>query len=280
MRTSVIVDPLSGREQVVSRLGMGCSRVGSLGNPVGPKALRALMERALDLGVCVFDTADIYGQGDSEREIGRALRRRRGEAFVITKFGKRFSPAMRLIRPLKPVIKPLLRARGASSAVTARRDGVMREDFTPERLELAFEASLRRLRFDYVDAVLLHGPPTSIYADAGVRALLIELQASGRVRHFGASCETWDDVGAALAIPGLSVLQLPLDLSDRLWASELGAEAARRGVAVFIREAMRLQPQLAPAAAVRTAAERPGPVCVIAGMSRQKHLDELVGVCS
>ena len=54
-------------------LGLGCSRIGSLGNPAPMRDMRALLERALELGVNLFDTADIYGQGDSEREIGRLL---------------------------------------------------------------------------------------------------------------------------------------------------------------------------------------------------------------
>src|ERR1700754_2140628 len=66
-------------------LGLGCSRIGSLGNPSPMHEIRALLERSLDLGVNLFDTADIYGQGDSEREIGRLLAGRRDRAFVVTK---------------------------------------------------------------------------------------------------------------------------------------------------------------------------------------------------
>ncbi len=104
----------------VSRLGLGCSQVGSFGNPASLAQSRALIRQALDLGVNHFDTADIYGQGDSERAIGQAIQGRRGEAFVVTKFGKRFSAKMRLLRPLKPLIKPLLRTRGAPSCCTDR----------------------------------------------------------------------------------------------------------------------------------------------------------------
>ena len=277
MRTAVVFDPASGAERTISRLGLGCSKVGSLGNPASGAELRALMHQAFDLGVTVFDTADIYGQGDSEREIGRALRDRRDQVFVITKFGKQFSPAMRLIRPLKPLIKPLLAMRGArgGSAVTAQREGVMREDFSPAWLRSAVEASLRRLRFDHVDALMLHSPPLAVFGDPGVAELFAALKTAGKVSHFGASCDSYADLEAALAIPGLSVLQLPLDVIEAAAVSGLSTQIAQRRIAVFAREVIRLQPDLDPVTAVARAAARPDVACVIAGTSRLAHLEQL-----
>lgn len=275
MQTSTIFDPVSGREQTVSKLGLGCSKVGSLGNPASPADLRALMRQAFDLGINVFDTADIYGQGDSEREIGRALRDRRDQVFVITKFGKRFSTAMSLMRPLKPMLKPLLALRGAGDAVTAKREGVMRENFSPEWLRRALDASLTRLRFDHVDAVLLHSPPLEVFGDPHVAELFADLKTSGKVTHFGASCDDWADFQAALAIPGLTVLQLPLDVIDKAAETGLGAQIAERRIAIFAREVIRLQPALAPVTAVSTCAMRSDVTCVVAGTSRLAHLQDL-----
>lgn len=279
MQTSIIADPTSRRTDKVSRLGLGCSKVGSLGNPTPMEDLRALMRLALDLGVNVFDTADIYGQGDSEREIGRLLAGRRDEAFVITKFGKQFSPAMRVIRPLKPILKPLLQMRGGGAGVSTQRDGVMREDFSPARFSRALEASLRRLKFDYVDAVLLHSPPLEVYADPGVAEALSALKASGKTRHFGASCDHWPEVEAAVAMPGLTQLQLPWDLVVQATETGLDGVMAERGIAVFAREVIRLQPDLAPLDAVARAAMRVDIACVIAGTSKPAHLRELARVC-
>ena len=143
-------------------LGLGCSRIGSLGNPVPMRDIRALLERSLDLGVNLLDTADIYGQGDSEREIGRLLAGRRDRAFVVTKVGKLFSRKMRLMRPLKPLLKPLLaRVKSAKGAVVGQRDANLATDFSPEHITAAAEDSLRRLGFDSVDALLLHSPPAT-----------------------------------------------------------------------------------------------------------------------
>src|SRR5688500_14762754 len=121
-------------------LGLGCSRIGSLGNPVPMRDIRALLERSLDLGVNLLDTADIYGQGDSEREIGRLLAGRRDRAFVVTKVGKLFSRKMRLMRPLKPLLKPLLaKVRSAKGAVVGQRDANLATDFSPEHITAAAE---------------------------------------------------------------------------------------------------------------------------------------------
>jgi aryl-alcohol dehydrogenase-like predicted oxidoreductase len=72
-----------------SVLGIGCSRVGSISNHVPVREIEATLEAAVQAGVNLFDTADIYGQGDSERTLARLLRRHREHMFVITKVGGR-----------------------------------------------------------------------------------------------------------------------------------------------------------------------------------------------
>ena len=280
MRTGLFKDPDTGAEIALSKLGLGCSKVGSFNNPAPTAQVRQVLARALDLGVTVFDTADIYGQGDSEREIGRAIRARRDQAFVVTKFGKLFSAKMRLLRPFKPVLKPVLRAMSAGAAVAAQRDGNMAEDFNPARFTAALDASLRRLRLDHVDAVLLHSPPAAAVRQPGVAEALAALRAAGKVRYFGVSCDDDACLEAALTLPGLSLLQLPMDVIDRAGANGLGRIIADRGIGVFAREVIRLQPQLKPVAAVAAAAARPDVTCVIAGTSSLAHLDMLAKACA
>jgi aryl-alcohol dehydrogenase-like predicted oxidoreductase len=279
MRMTPLVDPASGEIRMLSRLALGCSQVGSFGNRATPAQSRALIAAALDLGVNVLDTADIYGQGDSEREIGRVVRSRRDQAFVVTKFGKTFSAKMRMALPLKPILKPLLALRGGGAAVTAQRGGAMREDFTASRLRTAIEASLRRLGMDHVDAVLLHGPSVAVYADPAVRELLSSLKKEGKARHFGASCDQWEEIAPALTLPDLTLLQLPYDLIERLAGDPAGKAIADRGVAIMAREVIRLQPALPPVAAFAAAAARPEVATVVAGTGRLDHLTELAAAC-
>jgi aryl-alcohol dehydrogenase-like predicted oxidoreductase len=267
--------PAADRVKGVARLGLGLSRVGSLGNPASPAELRALMRRALDLGVVVFDTADIYGQGDSERELGRALAGRRDQAFVVTKFGKLFSPAARLLRPFKPVLKPLLKLKGAGAAVTAQRDGVMREDFTPARLAGALDASLRRLRMDHVDAALLHSPPLAVLNDPAMAPALTAIRRSGKARHVGVSIETGPELDAALALDGVTVLQIPYDLVPRLAEPAIARRIDAGELMVHAREVLRLQPDRPAAQALTAALANPRIAAALVGTSKIEHLEAL-----
>jgi len=137
----------------VSALGLGCMGFG------GRSSLRetqAITHRALDLGITLFDTADVYGnRGDSERWLGRALGPRRRDVVIATKFGGSMSP-------LDP---------GMSGAA-------------PARIVAAAEASLRRLNTDYIDLYQLHKPdPLTPLEDT--LAALDGLVRQGKVRFIG-----------------------------------------------------------------------------------------------
>ena len=257
-------------------LGLGCSRVGSLGNPMPMRDIRTLLERALELGVNLLDTADIYGQGDSEREIGRLLAGRRDRAFVVTKVGKRFSRRMRLMRPFKPLLKPLIaKAKLARSAVAGQRDANLATDFSPGHITAAAEASLRRLGFDSVDGLLLHSPPAAEITPAAGEALAA-LRKAGKVRHFGISCDDLPALKAALEIPGVELLELPLDVIDAAIETGLSDQISQRSIGVLAREVMRLQPGVPATEALRNAASRACVTSVVLGTSSVRHLEEAV----
>ena len=257
-------------------LGLGCSRIGSLGNPTPIRDIRALLERALDLGVNLFDTADIYGQGDSEREIGRLLSGRRDKAFVVTKAGKKFSRKMLMMRPLKPLLKPFLaRAGAAKSAVVNQRDANLATDFSPANIIAALDASLRRLRFEHVDALLLHSPPAGdIVPEVG--EALAALKKAGKVRYVGISCDDLAALEATLDIPGIELVELPLDVIDAAIELGLSDTLRKRRIGVLAREVMRLQPGVPPAKALQQAASRACVTSVILGTSSVRHLEEAV----
>ncbi len=136
----------------LSSLGLGCARIGSFGNTQGLRDSRRLVAAAIELGVTTIDTSNIYGQGDSERQIGLALAHLRDRVFLVTKAGRNFSAKMRALAPLKPILRPILAARRKSeggpttSLVTARRGAEMRADWKPAALAASLEGSLRRLR--------------------------------------------------------------------------------------------------------------------------------------
>lgn len=260
----------------ISKLGLGCSRVGSLHNSVPMPEIRSTLASALDLGVNLFDTSNIYGQGDSEREIGRVLGSRREEAFIVTKVGKTFSAKMRAIRILKPLLKPLIgRTSHGRAAVVSSRESNMGTDFAPASFAAALDASLRRLRVDIVDGYILHSPPAHVAADPAVGEALMALRRTGKVRHFGVSCDDLDTLRAATTMPGISIIEVPLDVLDAAYAEGLGDTLQSLNLIVLAREVIRFSPGLSPIEAVKKAAMRADVTSVVVGISRTAHLQQL-----
>src|SRR5215468_562109 len=143
-------------------MGFGGARIGGLLAQDGGRAtsLRTL-EAACDAGINFYDTADMYSQGESEILIGKAFRKKRDEVFIATKGGYRLPGRRRLIQLIKPFVKPIVQAIGLRRrAVPAALSGTMSQDFSADYLRKAVEASLRRLRSDYIDLYQVHSPPT------------------------------------------------------------------------------------------------------------------------
>jgi aryl-alcohol dehydrogenase-like predicted oxidoreductase len=146
--------PLGDTGIPVTVAGLGCN---NFGMRLDAAASARVVHAALDRGVNLFDTADVYGMGESERHLAAALKGRRSEAVVLTKFG---SPA----DPEHP------EHRGAS----------------PEHVRRAIEASLRRLEMDYVDVYMLHRPDPDTPIEATLEALQ-RLVEEGKVRAIASS---------------------------------------------------------------------------------------------
>ncbi|MBV8160386.1 MAG: aldo/keto reductase [Acidimicrobiia bacterium] len=167
----VQVGGANGPEMKMSAIGLGCWQFGSMEWGYGKEYLEKdaieIVHRALDLGVTLLDTAEIYGFGKSERAVGRAMQGRRDQAFVATK-----------VFPVLPVA-PVVEQRG--------------------------RASLRRLGVDTIDLYQIHQPnplvPLSSQMD-GMR----RLQQAGVVRHVGVSNFTLDRWRAAEAAHGSPVI--------------------------------------------------------------------------
>ena len=145
---------------------------------------------------------------------------------------------------------------------------------TPAAFGPSLDASLRRLATDRVDGFLLHSPPAAVARDPALGAALAALQAAGKVRHFGVSCDDAACLTAALTMPGLTLLQLPWDVIVAIDAASAAA-IRERGILVLAREVIRLQPGLAPAAAVKAAAAHPLVASALVGTTSRAHLDAL-----
>lgn len=260
----------------VSRLGLGGSKFGSFGNPAPAADSERLVRVALDLGVTVLDTANIYGQGDSERIIARAIAGRRDAAFVVTKAGQTFSAKYRALRIAKPVIRAVLARRGAGSGVTAQRGDAMRHDWRPRAIVTALEASLKRLRSDRVEAFLLHSPPPYVAADPELALALVAARAAGKALRIGVSCDDLATLDAALDQPAYEMFELPWDVVAALGPR---ADAIRaRGHLVLAREVVTQQPGLSAAQAVARAIAHPAVDCTVVGTGKAEHLRALAAI--
>ena len=188
----------------VSTVSFGAWAIGGTWGPVEDQQSLAALHRALDLGVNFFDTADVYGDGRSERLMAQ-LRRERGEQFhVATKAGRRLDPHI--------------------------ASGYNRQNLT------AFvERSLENLQVDALDLLQLHCPPTEVYYMPEVFGELDDLVQAGKIRYYGVSVEKVEEALKAIEYPGVRTVQIIFNIFRQRPAELFFKEAMRRQVGVIVR---------------------------------------------
>ena len=169
----------TGRD--VSVVGLGCWQLGADWGQVEDADALAVLHAAVDAGVTLLDTADVYGDGRSERLIAR----------------------FRAERPDAPVT--------VATKCGRRADPFVPEAFTPENLRAWTDRSRANLGVDVLDLVQLHCPPTAVYSADGVFDGLDALVAEGSLAAYGVSVETCDEALAAIARPGVASVQIILN---------------------------------------------------------------------
>jgi aryl-alcohol dehydrogenase-like predicted oxidoreductase len=175
-----------GSDLVVSALGLGCMGMSEFyGDTDDDEGIRTI-HRALDLGVSLLDTADMYGRGANERLLGRAIAGRRDEVALATKFG--------MVRGEDPAQRGI--------------------DGSPHHAREAIDASLERLGTDHVDLWYLHrvDPETPIEETVGAMAEAVQ---AGKVRHLGLSEASAATLRRAHAVHPITALQTEWSLWSR-----------------------------------------------------------------
>jgi aryl-alcohol dehydrogenase-like predicted oxidoreductase len=231
MRTN----PLGATGLRVSEVGLGTARIGGVFNAATMEDSITLIRQALDNGVTLIDTANIYAQGDAEKAIGRAISGRRNEIVVCTKAGFGLSGPNRVVPAVKSKVKPILRALGIRRGMVpgVLRGGVA-QDFAPDALCRSTEASLRRLGLDYVDVLLLHSPPLEVLWLAETRAALRAIRSGGLARVVGVSL---GDDSIDFQIPEeVQVVQAPVNALTPAQFLETLDELSQRGVGIVGRQ--------------------------------------------
>jgi aryl-alcohol dehydrogenase-like predicted oxidoreductase len=161
------------------------------------------VHRGLELGVTLFDTARAYGFGRSEELLGRALGGRRQEVVLVTKIGLE---------------------KGA--------DGTYYRDSSKETLLRGFEHSLRALRTEFVDLLLIHWPDRARPWEEPMETLA-EIQRSGKARYVGVSNFRAADLSACARLADIVTNQVGYNLFDRRWEREMFPTAERLGIGIM-----------------------------------------------
>ena len=161
MRYTSIFQNASASTSLLSELGFGCAPIG--GRVSRRESLTAL-GAAYDAGVTLYDTARSYGYGQSESIVGEFIRNRRESVVLCTKFGILPGKPGSLKQRLKPLVRTAVRLVPNLRKIVQRQvgDQFIGGQFSVEGLQTSFEASLRELKTDYVDLLLLHAAPATV----------------------------------------------------------------------------------------------------------------------
>ena len=193
--------PRLGRD--VSVIGLGCWQLGADWGEVGDDTAAAILDAAHGAGVTFFDTADVYGDGRSERAVG-ALRAKHPEVTVATKMGRRAQPHVA-------------------------------EAFTLDAFRAWTDRSRENLGVDTLDLVQLHCPPPAVFADPATYEHLATLVDEGRISRWGVSVETVAEAQEALRHEGLASIQIIINLFRRKPLEAVTKAAADAGVGIIAR---------------------------------------------
>jgi len=197
--------PLGRSGMSVSAISFGAWAIGSSWGPVNDDDSMAALHAAIDGGVNFIDTADVYGDGKSERLIAQLKRDRpRDEIFVATKAGRRL-----------PAQTP---------------DGYTRENLTKW-----IDRSLQNLETDALDLLQLHCPHPAVYDRPEVFGFLDDLKAAGKLRHYGVSVETVAEAERALRYPHVESVQIIFNVFRLKPAERFLANAEAQGVGIIAR---------------------------------------------
>jgi aryl-alcohol dehydrogenase-like predicted oxidoreductase len=188
----------------VSEVSFGAWAIGGAWGDVDDRESTAALDRAVDLGVNFFDTADVYGDGHSERLLAQLKKRRKEEIIIATKAGRRASPH------------------------TA-------SNYTPENLRSYIERSLQNLGVEAIDLVQLHCPPTDVFYRPEVFEAMDRFVREGKIRCYGVSVERVEEALKSIEYPGVQTVQIIYNLFRQRPAELFFPEAKRKQIGVIAR---------------------------------------------
>lgn len=225
----------------LSRVGIGTSRVASLGSRLSAGAFTGFLTVATEQGVNLIDTADFYGSGDSERLIGKCLRTTGYPFFVVTKAGLPCVHAPGWLSPLNQIGKKIKQRAGAKS------------NYTSAYLIDSVQKSNKRLGVEAADALLLHEPSWDDIADADSWDGLATIRRQGLARYTGVSTNDY-----RVAEEGIRSGQVQVVQTAVTWRSNnpIVALCRTHRIPVLANQVLQPYPALQPAFARQAGAIR------------------------
>ena len=197
--------PFGRTGKTTTRLGFGAWAIGGTWGEVSLDDAKAALHASLDAGVTFIDTADVYGDGRSERIIREVLAEHKGERpFVATKAGRRLNPH------------------------TA-------EAYTGPAIEAFIDRSLQNLGVECLDLVQLHCPPTPVYSNPAMFEALDAIKTKGKIAAYGVSVETIAEAMTAIKNPGVVSVQIIYNLFRQRPSEQFFKAAKAQNVAVIVR---------------------------------------------
>ena len=196
--------PLGRTGWKVSEISFGAWAIGGSWGSVSDEESLAALEKAVACGVNLIDTADVYGDGRSERLIAQLKKRHKNEIVVATKAGRRL--------PRQTV-----------------------EGYSRQNLTTWVEDSLRNLSTDTLDLLQLHCPPTAVYDRSEVFGVLDDLVQAGKVRYYGVSVEKLEEALKAVEYPNIQSVQIIFNCFRQRPAEVFFARAKQKRIGILSR---------------------------------------------
>ena len=188
----------------VSDISFGAWAIGGTWGTVDDKESLAALHHAIDLGVNFIDTADVYGDGHSERLIAQLRKERSETIYVATKAGRRLDPHL---------------AAG----------------YNRKNLTAFIDRTLKNLDTEALDLLQLHCPPTEVFYNPEVFGILDDLVQAGKLRHYGVSVEKVEEALKAIEYPNVKSVQIIFNIFRQRPAELFFGQAKQRKVAILAR---------------------------------------------
>ena len=189
----------------VSEVGLGCWEIGGSWGDVSEHDAREILKKALDKGVNFFDTADVYGDGRSEKFLGEFIKSTSEKIFVTTKSGRRW--------------------RGTNYP----------RGYKQKHIEEFVDRSLINLGIDCIDLLQLHCPPSEICSKKETYEMMDEIVKKGKIAYYGVTVHKLSDAMEAIQFPNVKSIQIVFNIFRQKPAESFFKEAKKRNVAIIAR---------------------------------------------